>query len=97
VPLLPDGSRERVAQVAAAVELDEAAVKSFAAAVIEHDLWDAGFMLLTMLDQSGQQQLVVQFSKLSPAEREQIASHAEAAGVLDRLGPLRAALTAPAR
>lgn len=96
VSLLPSEGRERVAVLVSALELDDDAVQEIATAVVEHDLWEPVLIIADALQDGDLDRVAARLAdpvmSMDPVERELIAERARAAGLMDRLGPLSAAL-----
>lgn len=79
-----------------AIELDDGSVQELATAVVEHDLWEPVLIVADSLQDVDlarvAERLADPVAAMDPAEREVIAERARAAGLMVRLGPLRAAL-----
>jgi hypothetical protein len=96
VSLLPAQGRERVAGLVSSLELDDESVQQIATAVVEHDLWEPVLIIADALQDADLQRVAARLAEpvaaMAPTEREVIAERARAAGLMDRLGPLSAAL-----
>jgi hypothetical protein len=87
------GVQRRDELVAAAVELDGAALEGLIAAVIEHELWEE-VLVIAERDPSLQGRLAERLPSLPSAQRREVARRAGEAGAIERLGPLGEALSA---
>ncbi|MDQ6835962.1 MAG: hypothetical protein M3016_07210 [Actinomycetota bacterium] len=76
-----------------ALELEDAALESIVATVIEHELW-AEVLLIAERDAVLQAKLADRLPALSAAQRKALARRAVQEGVIERLGPLGQALAA---
>ncbi len=96
VSLLPADGRDRVAGLVGSLELDDDSVQQIATAVVENDLWEPVLIIADALQDADLQRVATRLADpvaaMDPAERELIAEQARKAELMDRLGPLSAAL-----
>lgn len=97
VSLLPGEGRTRIAGIVGTLELDDDSVGEITTAVVENDLWEPVLIIADALRPEDLERvtarLAVPVAMMDPIERATIAAHARAAGLIDRLGPLRVALS----
>ena len=93
---LSEQRRAAVALSAAAISLDDAALGSFAWAVIQEEAWDPLFEIAERMPEHELSRLARaladHLSNLDPADRERLLARGQSAGILERLDSLRVAL-----
>ncbi len=87
------GPRRRDQLIAAAVELDGAALEGLIGSVIEHELWEE-VLVIAERDPALQGRLAERLPSLPIAQRQAVARRASDDGAIERLGPLGEALSA---
>jgi hypothetical protein len=88
---LSDGWRSTI--VASTLDLDDEALESLTATVIEHDMWRE-VLVIAQSDPALQAKLAERLPSLPKSQRREVAARARADGSLERLGVLGAALGA---